>query len=117
MHVIVQSKTLPITRALRAFVDHQASKLERLANITKLSVFLEKVGKKNNDPSAATVQYLIEIPGKKALVVRRRAVDMYEAIVDATQRAMRRVRKVKERQLNDHHHKNGTAQTPLVAFG
>ncbi len=116
MHVIVQSKTLPVTQALRAFVDHQASKLEKLADITKLCVFLENVGKKSNDPQAATVQYLIEIPGRKAVVVRRRAVDMYEAIVDATERAMRQVSKVKERRLSEWRHKNVPPQVPLVAF-
>lgn len=105
MRVIVQSKTLPITRALRSFVWRQALKLDRVADITKLSVFLENVGKKSNDPQAATVKYLIEMPGKKAVVVRRHAVDMYDAVVDATERAFRQVRKIKERRLDAHRHK------------
>lgn len=100
MHVIVQSKTLPVTDSLRQFIERQARKLERLGiRISKTRIFLENIGKKD-DLSNATVKYAVSMPGKKRVVVTRCASDMYEAVVDATDRVMRQLRKVKEKRIS-----------------
>ena len=51
---------------------------------------------KSNDPGANSVTFHVSIPGKD-LVVKKTAVDMYEAVVDATSGAMRQLRKHYER--------------------
>ena len=108
MRIIVQSKTLPVTQALQAFIRHQSQKLAKITGrIGQLSVFLEKVAKKSNDPTAASVKYWVQLPGRKAVVVTRHAVDMYEAIVDVTKRAMRQVLKVKEKRMGQMYRVNG----------
>jgi ribosomal subunit interface protein len=99
MDVIVTSKTLQVTQALRAMAARQAQKLFRLGKkILRVRVSLEAVAKKKNDMTATIVQYHVELPGKD-IVVRRKARDMYEALVDAASSAARQVRKVKERQI------------------
>jgi ribosomal subunit interface protein len=99
MDVIVTSKTLQVTQALRAMASRQAQKLYRLGKkILRVRVSLEAVTKKKNDSSATIVQYHVELPGKD-IVVRRKARDMYEALVDAASSAARQVRKAKERQI------------------
>lgn len=100
MNVSVQSKTLEVTAALRQFCQKQAAKVGRFSRkISSINIYLENISKKKNDPSGATVQYSVNLPGK-VLVVKRRAVNMYEAIVDATNGIMRQVREVKERRLD-----------------
>jgi ribosomal subunit interface protein len=102
MHVIVQSKTLPVTDSLRQFIHRQARKLERLGiRISKASIFLEHVGKKD-DMSNAIVKYAVSMPGKKRIVVKRCAADMYQAVVDATDRVIRQLRKAKEKRIERH---------------
>jgi len=100
MTVLVQAKSIPVTKALRAFVQQQAAKVARLTDrVSQITVYLEKTSKrKSNDPRATSVRYHIKLPGKD-VVVRRKAVDMYDAIVDATDRATRQVRKLKEKRL------------------
>jgi ribosomal subunit interface protein len=99
MNVIVQSKTLEVTDALRSFCEKQASKVARFSQkISSVSIYIENIAKKKNDPEAASVQYAVNIPGQM-LVVKRRATDMYEAIVDATNGIMRQVRKEKEKRI------------------
>lgn len=103
MHIIVQSKTLAITEGLQQCIHRQARKLERLGvKISKVRVFLETLRKKRSDNKNASVTYAIGLPGKKEVVVVRQAADMYEAIVDATNRVIRQVRKAKERRLDAH---------------
>jgi len=100
MRVIVQSKTIAITDALRQFIERQASKLDRLGiRVSKASVFLENIGKKN-DLKNATVKYAISLPGKKRIIVKRCAADMYQAVADATDRAIRQLRKTKEKRIS-----------------
>ncbi len=99
MDVIVTSKTLQVTQALRSMAIRQAQKLYRLGKrILRVRVSLEAVARKKNDSTATVVQYHVELPGKD-VVVRRRARDMYEALVDAASSAARQVQKVKERRL------------------
>lgn len=99
MVVIVTSKTLQVTQALRDMAERQAQKLHRFGKqIIRVRVSLEAVTKKKNDSHATIVQYHVELPGRD-VVVKRKARDMYEALVDAASSASRQVRKVKEKQL------------------
>ncbi len=100
MNVSVQSKTLEITEALRSFCERQANKVSRFSQkISSVNIYIENVAKKKNDPEAASVQYSVNLPGQ-VLVVKRRATDLYEAIVDATNGIMRQVRKEKEKRID-----------------
>jgi ribosomal subunit interface protein len=99
MNITVQSKTLEVTDALRAFCEKQASKVNRFGRkISSINIHIENVKRKKNDPSAASVLYSVNLPGK-VVVVRRKAVNMYEAVVDATNGIIRQVRKSKERRI------------------
>lgn len=99
MTVLVQAKSIPVTQALHEFVQRQAAKIAKFSGkISQITVYLEQVGKrKTNDPTATMVKYHVKLAGKD-VVVSRKAVDMYDAIVDATDRAVRQVRKLKEKQ-------------------
>lgn len=101
MTIIVQAKSLPVTQALRTFVQNQAAKIAKFSGkVSQITVYLEKVTqRKTNDPSVASVKYHVKLPGKD-IVVSRRAVDMYDAIVDATNRVSRQVRKLKEKRVD-----------------
>lgn len=99
MDVIITSKTLQVTQALRAAAVRQAEKLFRFGKkILKVRVSLEVVNRKKNDLQATIVQYQVDLPGRR-IVVRRKARDMYEALVDAASSAARQVRKTKEKRL------------------
>lgn len=97
MQVIVESKNLDVTPALREHTTKQARKLTKLhKKIEKIRVFLETVKKKSNDPLANQVTYEVAIPGKN-VIVKSHAPDMYDAIVKATDGAVRQLRKVFEK--------------------
>jgi len=97
MTVLVQSNSLKVTKALQRFVEDQAAKVLKLGKrVVKIQVYLESIAKKNNDPHANKVTYQVSIPGKD-VVVTKGAADMYDAIVDATDSAVRQLRKLYER--------------------
>ncbi len=99
MNVIVQSKTMVVTQALRDFANRHAEKfLKTGRQVGQVMVFLEMVKKKKNDLHAATAQFLIELPGKN-IVVRERAKDMYQAIATAADHAADQLARAKEKQL------------------
>jgi ribosomal subunit interface protein len=97
-NIIVQAKSLRVTRALREFIQRQGRKLEKLKDIkvTKVTVYLEQSTKKPSDNKKVSVKYSIEVPGK-ALWVEINGYDFYDAIVDATDAALRKMRKDKEK--------------------
>lgn len=98
MQVQVASKTLKVTQALRDFAKQQASKLQKLhQRITKIQIFLDKRTHSKRDRNAL-VKYVVSLPGK-TIVLKRKAHDMYEAIVDATDQTLRSLRKTKEKQM------------------
>lgn len=100
MQVLVEGKTLPITAALRAFVEKQAQKLDHLGvKITQVRVFLENVARKTGEAHRSEVRYKVELPGKD-IVVERKGPDMYAAIAEAAQRAKLQVAKLKQRHLD-----------------
>ncbi len=99
MQILVQSKTLSITAALRAFIERQARKLSRRGErVQAVTVFVETVGKKKNDVQSAIAKMKVSLPGRD-LMVERRAQDLYEAVIDVTARAARQIRKTKERRI------------------
>jgi len=99
MNVTVQSKTLEVTDALRAFCEKQAQKVNRFGRrISSVNIYIENIKRKKNDPSSASVQYSVKLPGS-VVVVKRTAADMYEAVVSATNGIMRQVRKCKEKRI------------------
>ncbi len=99
MQVIVQTKTLPVTQALRAFVERQSQKLTKLGlKINKVVVYLENVARKTSDPHRSEVRYRVEVPGKD-VVVEKKGNDLYAAITEASLRVTRQLSKLKERHL------------------
>lgn len=99
MRIIVASKTMELTQALREFTQEQAHKLAKLEqNISKVQVFLEKRVAKSKRDRNALVKYVVSLPGK-TVVIKTKAADMYEAITDATHKVFRQTRKFKEKRL------------------
>lgn len=98
MNIIVQAKSLKVTRALREFIQRQGQKLSKLKElkVDKVTVYLEQDTKKTTDSKKVCVKYSIEVPGK-ALWVEINGYDFYDAIVDATNAALRKMRKSKEK--------------------
>jgi putative sigma-54 modulation protein len=99
MTVIVESKKMKVTQAIRSFAQDQAKKLKKLEKgVSQVRIYLENIRNKKSDAFSNIVTYHIEIPGK-SIVVKKHAVDMYAAIVDATQGAVRKLRKVSEKKV------------------
>jgi ribosomal subunit interface protein len=101
MQIMIQSKTLAVTAALRAFIERQLNKLARLQpRATTVTVFLETVARKKNDLQASVARVKISMPGKD-LIIERRAQDLYTAVVDVAEHAFRYLRKTKEKRLTN----------------
>lgn len=97
MQVLVSSKNFSVTKALRAYTKEQAEKVLRMSeHVIKIRVFLESIEKLNNDPKANRAKVVVEIPGNDILV-EKRAIDMYEAVLKAFEVAQRHVRKHHEK--------------------
>ncbi len=104
MTVIVESKKMKVTQAIRIFAEKQAEKLKKLEKgVSQVRIYLESVAKKKSDVHSNIVTYCISIPGKD-VIVKKRAVDMYTAIVDATEGAVRKLRKVSEKRMTMKRH-------------
>lgn len=102
MLIKIASKTLEITDALRSFAQEQAQRLQKLHQpVSKVSIFLDKQVRSSKQNSRALVKYVVSIPGKN-IVIRKATNDMYEAIAAATARAIRHVRKTKEKRITRH---------------
>jgi ribosomal subunit interface protein len=99
MNVIVQSKTLVVTEAIRSFVRRQVLRLNRRGQkIGQITVFLENVSKKKNDIQSASAKILIDLPGKN-IVVQQKAKDLYMAISEAARSATQQVNRAKQKRL------------------
>lgn len=100
MQVIVQSKSVPVTTAMREYIQQQLQRLfKRSDRITSVTVFLESVKGKKNDDKAMKVKISIDIP-KAPIFVEREGSDLYQVVVDASRRAARYLRKAKEKHLH-----------------
>lgn len=114
MTVLVESKNMEVTEALRNHVTKHAEKLSKIGKrVLGVRVFLETVAKKNNDPHANHATFKVMVPGKD-IVVHKQAVDMYEAVVQAAHGAIRHVRKLAEKRLTKARHAH--AQVPVLAI-
>ncbi len=111
MDIIVQAKSLKVTRALREFIQRQGNKLRKLKDlkISKVTVYLEQDTKKSSDSKKVSVKYSIEIPGRD-LWVEINGYDFYDAIVDATNAALRKMRQTKEKKTDYRHLNKGGQQ-------
>ncbi|MBT3249463.1 MAG: ribosome-associated translation inhibitor RaiA [Candidatus Pacebacteria bacterium] len=99
MRILIASKTLEITTAMREFAHEQALKLDKLGQrISKVQVFLDQRVAKSKRDRNALVKYVVNLPGK-TIVIKTKAADMYDAIVDATDKVFRQTRKFKEKRL------------------
>jgi len=99
MRILIASKTLEITQSLREFTHEQALKIGKFGKrVSKVQVFLEKRVAKSKRDQNALVKYVVNLPGK-TLVIKSKAADMYDAIVDATDKMIRQTRKFKEKRL------------------
>ena len=90
---------MKVTQAIRIFAENQAEKLKKLEKgVSQVRIYIEKVANKKSDTFSNLVTYQISIPGKD-IIVKKHAVDMYAAIVDATKGAVRKLRKVNEKKM------------------
>ncbi len=103
-NVIVQAKSLKVTRALREFIQRQSHKLEKLKDlkVSKITVYLEQDTKRSTNDKKVSVKYKIELPGTD-LWIEIAGYDFYDAIVDATNAALRKMRQNKEKKTNHRH--------------
>lgn len=99
MRVIVQSKSVAVTEALRRYIRRQLSLLTRHSQrISSVTVILETI-KGGKDPERAMkVKICIHLP-KAPFCVEREGHDLYQVVVDASHRAARYLRKTKEKHL------------------
>ncbi len=97
MTVIVHSKTLKVTQAIRSAVLHHAQRLlKRFPRVSQINVFLEKAARKKNDSYASQAEFLVKSPGKD-VVVKKTAVDLYKAIHDSAHTAILSLQKLQDR--------------------
>lgn len=105
MNILVHSKTLQITDAMRQFVTRQATKLGKFSHkVTAINVFLETVKTKAGIEQEAIAKVHVMIPGKD-VIVKSKAHDLYLAVSQATKDAARSLRKKKERWVEKRTHR------------
>ena len=113
MEMIIQAKSLHLTRALREFIQRQGEKLKKLnLGVMKVRVYMEQATKKDSDDKKVTVKYRLEVPGKN-LWIEVNGYDFYEAVVDATNAAVRKLRKSKEKSLSKREKKQSPGSLAL----
>jgi ribosomal subunit interface protein len=106
MKILIQSKTLAVTEAMRSFIERQTRRLFRKSQrVGQVTIYLETLSKrKKHDVQSACAKFQVHLPGRD-IVVERRAVDLYQAIADASASAARRLRKFKEKRIGVHRHR------------
>lgn len=97
MNVIVQSKTMEVTEAIREFAETHAQKLlEHDPKVAQVTIYLEHNKKKKNDEFGSSAKFLVDEPGKKVLV-EEHAKDLYTAIADAARATSLKLSKLKKK--------------------
>ena len=97
MNIMVHSKTVPVTEAMRGFIAKQADKFGKLSQpIESLRVFLEN--RKNHEGVSleSKVNVQVKVRGKD-IVTSAKAANLYTAVHEAMHDALRSLRKRKER--------------------
>lgn len=99
MNVLIEAKKIKLTQAIRAFATEQATRLNKLGkNVDRVRIYLENTAKNNTGKFANAVVYSVSAP-RKHIVVKKYAADMYQAITEATDAALRSLRKTAEKRL------------------
>lgn len=97
MNVVVHSKTVPVTKAMRRFIEKQAGKVNKLSHkINQFTVFLENRRNHAGLSIESKVNVKLSIPGKDILASAK-ADNLYTAVNEAMEDAVRGLRKRKER--------------------
>lgn len=101
MNVLVQTKDLEATGAIRQFIDDQLQKILKLGlPVKKVQAHLEYIERKNSDEHRAQVQFSVGLPGQADIVVKESDKDLYRAITKATHSLIRHLRKSKEKKVD-----------------
>lgn len=105
MNVLVHSKTLLVTDALRQFVIKQVLKLGKFSHKVKaVNVFLETAKNKAGLEQEAVAKVQVMIPGKD-VVTKSKAQDLYLAVSEAISDARSSLRKRKEKWMDRRAHR------------
>lgn len=97
MNIIVHSKTLPVTQAMREFIAKQATKLGKFSQpVQSLQIFLEDRKKHDGMALESKVNIRIQVPGKD-IVTSSSSTNLYKAVHDAMEDGARWLRKRKEK--------------------
>lgn len=97
MNILVHSKTMQVTDALRAFVIKQVKKLGKFSKkVEAVNVFLETVKTKTGVEQQAMAKIHVMVPGKD-VVTRSKAHDLYLAVSEAIADAATSMRRRKEK--------------------
>jgi len=101
MTILISGKDFEVTEAIRLHIDKVVSrKFSKFKKqIIGVQVYLEHVARKDADSKRAKVRFKISMSGH-SVVVQSTAHDLYQAIVNASERALRKVRKVKEKRIH-----------------
>lgn len=103
MNVIVQAQTLDLTQALHAFARQQLAKLSKFSDkITAVRMTIDQLVKSQQSGQLMEVKIHIQLAGLPDIIIKERGADMYHLITKAVSRAIRHVRKAKERVLAKH---------------
>ena len=105
MNILVHSKSLFVTEAMRQYVIKQARKIGKFSGkVLAVSVFLETIKSKHGVEQEAVAKIQVVIPGKD-VIVSSKAHDLYLAISQAVADASRSLKKSKEKWLARREHK------------
>ena len=97
MQVIVQAKSLKVTRALQNFIERHTQKIAKVdRRVQAVRVYLEQSTKKSSKNKNVVVKLRLEIPGQD-IWLELAGYDFYDAIVDAVNTASRKLRQNKEK--------------------
>lgn len=97
MNILVHSKSMRITDAMREFVIKQVNKLGKFSHKVKsVNVFLETAKNKAGIEQEAVAKVQVMIPGKDVMT-KSKASDLYLAVSEAITDASLSLRKRKEK--------------------
>lgn len=112
MNILVHSKSVPVTDAIREFVRKKLISVTKFSKtITHIDVFLDDVKSRKGLIEQAQVMIKIGVPGKDILC-RAKNPDLYKAICLAVEDSARWLRKKKEKYLS--HKKQSKRSAPTL---
>ncbi len=94
----IHSNSFEVTDAIRSHIDSNLEKIEQQQDkITRAEVFLKK------DKFKYIVEYSLSVPKKAKVVLSVAHEDMYHAITEVTNKALIKLKKVREK-VKSHRH-------------